>query len=131
MDLIIEKYCMLYSQDIAQRVGLNAKYLQNALTFSVLLNPLFGLEQRIVGLGLLTKEQFDRAKRGMYFLNFMPPQTEFISTFHFIVACCLIEPIQVVQDLLDRKNPPTCANDDNDDDEDDDDGYVPQNSNCN
>jgi hypothetical protein len=36
-----------------------------------------------------------------------------------------------VQDLLDRKNPPTCANDDNDDDDNDDDGYVPRNSNSN
>jgi hypothetical protein len=24
----------------------------------------------------------------MYFLNCIPPQTEFISTLHFIVACC-------------------------------------------
>ena len=97
---------MLYAQDLAQRVGLNANHLLNALTFSVLLNPLFGLEQRIVGSGLLTKEQFDRAKRDMYFLNCMPPQTEFIATFHCIIACCLIELIKAVQDLLDRKNPP-------------------------
>ena len=88
MDTMIVKYRMLYAQDLAQLVGLNANHLPNALTFSVLLNPLFGLEQRIVGLGLLTKEQFDRAKRGMYFLNCIPPQTEFISTLHFIVACC-------------------------------------------
>jgi len=45
----------------------------------------------------------------------------------------LIELIKSVQDLLDRKNPPTCANNDNDDDDDDDDddGYVPRNSNSN
>ena len=37
-----------------------------------------------------------------------------------------------MQDLLDRKNPPTCANDhDNDDDEDDDDGYILRKSNTN
>ncbi len=63
---MIEKYCMLYAQDLAQRVSLNENYLPNALTFSILLNPLFGIEQRIVGLGLLTEEQFVRAKRGMY-----------------------------------------------------------------
>ncbi len=37
-----------------------------------------------------------------------------------------------MQDLLDRKHPPICANDDNDEDEDEDnDGYVPRNSNSN
>ncbi len=37
-----------------------------------------------------------------------------------------------MQDLLDRKHPPICANDDNDEDEDEDnDGYVPWNSNSN
>ncbi len=37
-----------------------------------------------------------------------------------------------MQNLLDRKHPPICANDDDDDDEDeDDDGYVPRNSNSN
>jgi hypothetical protein len=66
---------MLYAQDLAQCNGLNAIHLPNALGFSVFLNPLFGLEQRIVGSGLLTKEQFDRAKRGIYFMNCMPPQT--------------------------------------------------------
>jgi hypothetical protein len=52
MNPMIEKYCMLYAQDLAKRVGLNENYLPNALTFSILLNPLFGLEQRIVGSGL-------------------------------------------------------------------------------
>ncbi len=67
MDPMIEKYRMLDAQDLAQCVGLNENYLPNALMFSILLNPLFGLEQRIVGSGLLTEEQFVRAKRGMYF----------------------------------------------------------------
>ena len=77
MDPMIEKYRMLYAQDLAKRVGLNENYLLNALTFSILLNPLFGLEQRIVGSGLLTEEQFVRAKRGTYLSNYMPSQTEY------------------------------------------------------
>jgi hypothetical protein len=37
-----------------------------------------------------------------------------------------------VQDLLDRKKPPTCVNDDDDDhSESDDDGYIPRTSNSN
>ena len=70
MDPMIEKYRMLYAKDLSQHVGLNENHLPNALTFSVLLNPMFGLEQRIVGSGLLTKEQFYRAKRGKSFLFF-------------------------------------------------------------
>ncbi len=59
-------------------VSVHIDYLPNALTFSILLNPLFGLEQRIVGLGLLTEEQFVRAKRGTYLSkNYMPSQTEY------------------------------------------------------
>jgi hypothetical protein len=44
----------------------------------------------------------------------------------------LIELIKAVQDLLDRKKPPTCVNDDDDDhSESDDDGYIPRTSNSN
>ena len=80
MDPMIEKYHMLYAQDLAQCIGPNANHLPNALTFSILLNPMFGLEQRIVGSGLLTKEQFYRAKRGVYVSDCKQLQTVFIST---------------------------------------------------
>ena len=66
MDPLIEKYRVLYAEDLVRRIGLNANHLPNALTFSVLLNPMFGLEQRIIGSGLLTKEQFYKAKRGTF-----------------------------------------------------------------
>jgi hypothetical protein len=59
-----EKDHMLYDQDLAQRVGLNENHLPNALMFSVFLNPLFGLEQRIVESGLLTAAQYARARWG-------------------------------------------------------------------
>ena len=68
MDPMIEKYRMLYAQDLAKRIGLTNN-LPNALTFSVLLNPLFGLQHRIVGSGLLTEGQYTNAKRGMYLLS--------------------------------------------------------------
>jgi hypothetical protein len=77
MDPMIEKYRMLYAQDLAKRVGLTNN-LPNALTFSVLLNPLFGLQQRIVGSGLLTTEQLYRAKRGTYFLMILNNKTHCI-----------------------------------------------------
>jgi hypothetical protein len=55
---------MLYAQDLAQRVGLNENHLPNVLTFSVFLNPLFGLEQIIVGSGLLMAAQYARVGKG-------------------------------------------------------------------
>ena len=53
----IAKYQSLYVDDLSHRLGLNKSRLKPELTFSVLLNPLFGLEKRIVRAGLLTKTQ--------------------------------------------------------------------------
>ena len=64
MDPMIEKCRTLYAQDLTQCVGLNENHLPNALTFSVFLNPLFGLEQRIVGSSFLTAAQCARARQG-------------------------------------------------------------------
>ena len=46
--IAIAKSQSLYADDHSQRLGLNAR-LKRELTFSVLLNPLFGLKKRIVG----------------------------------------------------------------------------------
>ena len=62
----IAKYRSLYVDDLSQRLGLNESRLKPELTFSVLLNPLFGLEKRIVEAGLLTKTQYLWAKSGKY-----------------------------------------------------------------
>jgi hypothetical protein len=131
MDPMIEKYRMLYAQDLAKRVGLTNN-LPNALTFSVLLNPLFGLQQRIVGSGLLTEGQYTNAKRGMYLLSCCMLSLPDLP-HHFFYCCTpfLVELIKAMQDLLDRKHPPTCANVDDDDSDDDDDGYEHRTSNSN
>jgi hypothetical protein len=47
----------LYADDLSQRLGLNETRLKPELTFSVLLNALYGLQKRIVGAGLLTATQ--------------------------------------------------------------------------
>jgi hypothetical protein len=65
----IENYRSLYAEDLSQRLGLNETRLKPELTFSVLLNPLFGLEKRIVGAGLLTSTQYYRAKSGKYYAS--------------------------------------------------------------
>jgi hypothetical protein len=62
----IAKYRTLYVDDLSQCLALNKSRLKPELTFSVLLNHLFGLEKRIVGAGLLTKTQYLRAKSGKY-----------------------------------------------------------------
>ncbi len=58
------KYQSLYTDDLSQRLGLNETRLKPESTFSVLLNALYGLQQRIVGAGLLTATQYSRAKSG-------------------------------------------------------------------
>ena len=64
MDPRVEKYCdcEVYIDDLARRVGLSSKFLPPALTMSVLLNPLFELQSRIVGEGLLKRLQYARAR---------------------------------------------------------------------
>lgn len=66
MDPSVEKYCDLYSEDLSQRMGLNADYLPTSLTNHVLMNLLFGYEKRIVYSGLLTEKQYVRAKRSKW-----------------------------------------------------------------
>ena len=58
---------------------------------------------------------------------------EYTSSIPFIVARHLVELIKAMQDLLDRKHPPTCANayEDDNDSEDDNDGYGNRNTNSN
>lgn len=62
MDPRVEKYCEVYTEDLARRVGLSSTFLPPALTMSVLLNPLFGLQSRIIGAGLLKRLQYARAR---------------------------------------------------------------------
>ncbi len=62
----IVKYWSLYADDLSQRLGLNETRLKPEFTFSVLLNPLYGLEKRITGAGLLTTTQYYRAKSGKF-----------------------------------------------------------------
>ena len=53
MDPRVQKYCEVYTEDLARHTGLSSKYFPPALTMNVLLNPLFGLQSKIVGVGLL------------------------------------------------------------------------------
>lgn len=62
MEPMVERYCSLYVEDLSRRVGLSDKYLSPLLTNHVLLNPMFGLRSNIIGSGLLTESQFDRAQ---------------------------------------------------------------------
>jgi hypothetical protein len=53
----IAKYWSLFADDLSRRLGLNETRLKPELTFSVILNALYGLQKRIVGAGLLTATQ--------------------------------------------------------------------------
>ncbi len=58
----IAKYQSLYVDDLSQHLGLNETRIKPELTFSILLNPLYGLQKRIEGAGLLTPTQYSRAR---------------------------------------------------------------------
>jgi len=62
MDPMVQCYCELYVEDLAKRVGLSDRLLSPLLTTHILLNPMFGLKSRIVGAGLLTSLQYEKAK---------------------------------------------------------------------
>ncbi len=62
MDPLVEKYCKLYTDDLARRVGLKDKYLSPGFTNNIILNPMFGLQSKIVGAGLLTERHYIRAR---------------------------------------------------------------------
>ena len=62
MDPMVEKCCAVYTEDLDRRVGFNDRYMSPLLTTHVLLNPMFGLEKRIVHSGHLTREQCNRGE---------------------------------------------------------------------
>lgn len=64
MEPLVEQYCELYTEDLARRVGMEAKFLSPAFTKQVLLNPMFGFESYVVGSGLLSARQYTRARTG-------------------------------------------------------------------
>ena len=46
MDPMINKYCDLYTKNLAKRVGLDDRFMSPIFTTHVLLNPVFGLKKR-------------------------------------------------------------------------------------
>ena len=85
MDPKVQKYCDLYSADLAERLGLNSANLPHYLSVGILLNPLFGKKECVVACGLLTNEQYDTARDRKYF--------EFIVSF--LSSCWLSRPLFV------------------------------------
>ena len=59
---MIEQYRDLYCEDLKERLSLENRKLPVSLTWGVLLNPLFGLEETVVGSGLMSQSQYDSAK---------------------------------------------------------------------
>jgi hypothetical protein len=105
MEDIIEVYRDTYAQDLQKRLNLNDDKLPRALSISTLLNPIFGLKPRVVGCGMMTDRQYDRARKDL---------------------------VQSMQDILDAASPIiVTAMDDSDIDMDSDDDALPQTENIN
>ena len=96
---------MRYANDLERRLGLKEDKLPTDMSVSTLLNPIFGLKPRIIGCGLMSDRQYDRAR---------------------------MELIQKMQDILDSASPDITSNgDDSDIDIDSDDEALPRTENFN
>ncbi len=108
MEEVIEKYCDTYAKELEDRLCLQKDKLPTAMAISTLLNPIFGLRPRIVGCGLMSDRQYDRARRDL---------------------------VQMIQDILDARSPTIdvelLASDNDDRDSDDEALPVSQNINYN
>ena len=69
MHPLIEQYRDLYCDDLKDQLGLEDRKLPVSLTWGVLLNPLFGLEETVVGSGLMSQTQYDSAKSSEFVCN--------------------------------------------------------------
>ncbi len=58
----IERYCDVYSKNLADRLSLNERYFPDILAIPTLLNPMFGNEKRIVGSGLMSEGQYFKSR---------------------------------------------------------------------
>lgn len=75
---MIEKYRDLYSADLAECLSNDNETLPASLEIPVLLNPLFGSKERIIGSGFMPETQYNKAQQDL---------------------------LEKMQDILDRKNP--------------------------
>ena len=105
MEDVIEVYRDTYAKDLEKRLNLNDDRLHKAMSISTLLNPIFGLKPRVVGCGLMSDRQYDRARKDL---------------------------LQNMQDILDSASPIiTSIVDESDIDIDSDDDALPQTENIN
>jgi hypothetical protein len=83
----IERYCDVYSKDLADRLSLNDRHLPDALATPTLLNPMFGNETRIVGSGLMSEGQYLKA-RSISFVKCKTSWTKTIlsSATHYLIT---------------------------------------------
>ena len=57
---MIKKYCDLYTKDLSKRVDLDDRFMTPIFTTHVLINPMFGLNKKVINYGLLTYYQYQR-----------------------------------------------------------------------
>jgi hypothetical protein len=108
MEEMIEKYCDTYAKDLEERQCLQKDKLPAAMASLTLLNPIFGLRQRIVVCGLMSDRHYNQARRDL---------------------------VRMIQDILDAMSPTIdvelLASDNYDRDSDDEALPVTQNINFN
>ena len=66
MDPLTEEYYRLYPKDLVEYIGMIGKTLQPVLTTHVLLNPMFGIQARLVGSDLLTRAEYAKGRSSKF-----------------------------------------------------------------
>lgn len=61
LDPVVELYCKEYAADLSHRLGLNLPNLGRALSWGIILNPMYGDKNTVVSSGLLSAAQWGRA----------------------------------------------------------------------
>jgi hypothetical protein len=62
----IERYCDVYSKDLADHLSLNDRHLPDALATPTLLTPMCGNKKRIIGSGLMSERQYLKARQHLF-----------------------------------------------------------------
>ena len=67
MDHLIGTYCMVYANDLEEHICIKRYKLPATLGVATLLNSIFGLKPKVVGSGLITEAQYDRARSDLLY----------------------------------------------------------------
>ena len=105
MDPSVQKYCDLYADGLANRIGLSAARMPHYLSIGILLNPLFPSRKAIVACGLMTDEQYAAARERKSFILCALVSLHPLSIGLYSLVLFVRSSKTSMADILDMKSP--------------------------